>query len=87
MPDQGMGLVLCQHTDTTNAGVDAVGQREIDDPELTAEEDGGFCSPTSQFMQTRATATRQYQGQGITGQSGNMSGVAFEHQRFVLAFC
>jgi hypothetical protein len=40
-----VGFVLGDNAYLTNAGVDAVGQREIDNPELTPEGNGGLGSP------------------------------------------
>ena len=37
MADQAMGLVLGRHGDAPDAGVERVGQREIDDARLAAE--------------------------------------------------
>src|SRR3982751_5361905 len=40
MPVQGMGFVLDQDGDLAKAGIEAVAQREIDDPIFAAERDG-----------------------------------------------
>ena len=49
--DQGMGLVLGQYTHSTNTGINAIGQGEIDDAELTAERNPRFGAPISQILE------------------------------------
>src|SRR3990172_965637 len=44
MPDQGMRLVLRQHRNAAYAGIETIGQREVDDAELAAERYGGVCA-------------------------------------------
>ncbi len=36
-------LILCQDTDCVDAGINAVGEREINDAVLAAERNGGLC--------------------------------------------
>ena len=64
MLQQGMGLVLGQHPDAADAGIDAVGQGEVDDAELAGEGNGRFGVPVGQVHQARAAPARQDQGQG-----------------------
>jgi len=79
MPNQGVCLVLGQHTDFADAGIDAIGQREVDDAEFTPEEHSRLCTPPRQFMQARTAPSCQDQGQGIPGQPGYLSGVGYLH--------
>ena len=44
MAQQAVGFVLGHDTDPTDAGVDAVGEHEIDDAEFAAEMNGRFCT-------------------------------------------
>ena len=59
MSDQAVGLVLGRHADAANAGIDRVGQREIDDPALAAEEDCRFRPPVRQLFQPTAPPPRR----------------------------
>ena len=43
--DQFQRLVLCQDEDSPDVGIDAVGEREIDDPVDAAEWHGGLAVP------------------------------------------
>jgi hypothetical protein len=40
MADQAVRLILCGDADAANAGIQRVGQREIDDTRFAAEIDG-----------------------------------------------
>ncbi|MNG11849.1 hypothetical protein D3C84_954180 [compost metagenome] len=57
-----MGLVLGDHTHPANAGVDAVGEHEIDDAELAAEMDGGLGAIVGQLLQATTTSPCEHQG-------------------------
>ena len=45
-------LILGEHADGVDAGIDAVGQGKVDDAVLAAEGDGGLCHMTGQGIQT-----------------------------------
>src|SRR5690606_13973739 len=51
-----------------NAGVQRVGQREIDDARLAAEIDGRLCATVGQFLQAAATTAGKHVCHGITCQ-------------------
>ena len=59
---QLQGLVLGQNAHGVNAGVDAVGQGEVDDPVLPAEGNGRLGGVLRQDVQTGALATGQQHG-------------------------
>ena len=65
---QRMGFVLRDHTDAADAGVHAVGEREIDDAELAAEIDRRLGAGVGQLFQARAPATSQDQCNGAANQ-------------------
>jgi hypothetical protein len=48
--DQRVGFVLGKHADSANPGIDAVGQREIDNPKIATEINRGLRAPLRQFM-------------------------------------
>src|ERR1700674_126347 len=62
-----MGFVLCDYADAADARVEAVGQRKIDDAELSAEVDRGFGSLVCQLLETAASAAREHQCDGAFG--------------------
>jgi hypothetical protein len=69
--DQALGFVLCGHPDAADSGVDTVGQREVNDPELSAEGYGWFCSPIGELVQPRAAPAGQHDSERCsTGKSG-----------------
>ena len=49
-------LILGQNTHSIDAGINAVGQRKIDDTVLSAEGNCGFCQLLGQGVQTRSLA-------------------------------
>jgi hypothetical protein len=61
-------LVLRRHADAADAGIERVGQREIDDARLAAEIDGGLGAPVGQFLQAAAAPARQHIGHGVARQ-------------------
>ena len=69
VPQQRMRLVLRDHVDAADPGVDAVGEREIDDAELAAEMDGRLGPAVGQVLQPRAAPAGQNQGDRAFGQS------------------
>ena len=52
VPVQAVGLVLGQHQDLANVGVDAVREGEIDDPVNAAERDRRLGTVPGQRLQT-----------------------------------
>jgi len=66
--DQAVRLVLRGHPDAADAGVQRVGQREVDDAGLAAEGHGGLGAPVRQLHQAAAAAARQHIGHGIARQ-------------------
>ncbi len=68
MPDQAVRLVLGGHGDAADAGVQRVGQGEIDDAELAAEEHGRLGAHVGQFEQPAAATAGQHIGHGLAGE-------------------
>ena len=73
VPDQALRLVLRGDADLPDAGIDAIGQREIDDAELAAERHGRFRAPVGELHETAAAASCQHQSHGILGQCADES--------------
>ena len=65
--DQAVRLVLRGDADAPNAGVHAVGQREIDDAELAAERNGRLGAPVGELLQPAAASARENQAVGVLG--------------------
>ncbi len=55
-------LILGQHADRVNAGIDAVGQWKVDDAVLPAEGDGGLGHMAGQSVQARSLSAGQQHG-------------------------
>ena len=54
-----MGLVLREHEDTSQSGVEAVAERKVDDPIASAEGHGRLRPISSQWMQARTDSACQ----------------------------
>jgi len=63
--DQAMRLVLRDDANTADAGVETVGQREIDDAELAAEWHGRLGAPVGQLVQPAAPPAGEDEGNCI----------------------
>ena len=61
-----MRLVLGRDRDAADTGIQGVGQREVDDPRLAAEIDGGLGAPIGQFEEAAAAAASQHIGHRVT---------------------
>jgi hypothetical protein len=61
--DERVRLVLGQYTDAPYARIDAVRQREIDNPVLAAKIKAWLGAPVCQLVEAGSAATRQDQGQ------------------------
>ena len=61
-------FVLGDHADAPDARVEAVGQREIDDPELAAEVHRRFGPRVGEIAQPAAATARQHQRHGTLGE-------------------
>jgi hypothetical protein len=66
--DQRVRLVLRGDADAADAGIERVGQGEIDDPALAAEIDGGLGAHIGHFHQPAAAPPRQNIGHRVAGQ-------------------
>ena len=75
MPQERMRFVLGDDANPPDAGVDAVGQREIDDAEFATEIHRRFGATVGELFQTRATSTGQHQGDGAAHQHMGLRGV------------
>jgi hypothetical protein len=62
--DQALGLVLRQHADAAQAGVDAVAEREVDDARLSGERHGRLGAPVGELLQPGAAPAGQHQRVG-----------------------
>ena len=62
MPDQAVRLVLGGDADAADAGIERVGEREIDDARLAAEMHRGFGPPVREFEQPAAAAAGEHIG-------------------------
>ena len=71
MADQRMRLVLGEHADSADAGVDAVGQGKIDDAELAAEGHRRFGAPVGELLEAGAAPAGQYQCQCLAGETAD----------------
>ncbi len=65
MPVEAHRLVLREHQDLAQAAVEAVGEREIDDPISPAERDRRLGPVARQRLQPRAFAAGQNDGQHV----------------------
>src|SRR6185369_4239864 len=79
---QAVRLVLGQHADASDTGVQAVGKREVDDAELAPEVDCRLGAIVGQVCQARAAAAGQDQGDGSAGQ---LKWILYFHIRSLLA--
>src|SRR3990167_2646809 len=68
MPQQAVLLVLGRDADLLDPGIEAVGQRKIDDAELAAEIHGGFRPVVGELFQTGAAAAGEHHGERAFGQ-------------------
>ena len=68
MADQAVRLVLRRDADAPDARVDRVGQGEIDDPGLAAEEHRGLGTLVGQLQQAAAAAAGEHVGHGVAGE-------------------
>ena len=68
-----MGLVLGEHAHAPYAGVEAVGERKIDDTELAAKRNCRLGAPISELFQPGAAAAGKDEGQCVSGQTADKS--------------
>ena len=68
-----MRLVLGQYAHAPNARIDAVRQREVDNPVLAAKIQAWFGAPVCQLVEAGPPATGQDQGQCISGEPANVT--------------
>jgi hypothetical protein len=66
--DQAVRLVLRGDTDLADAGIDAVGEREIEDAELAGEGYRRLRAEVGQLLQAGAAAAGQDDGEGVARQ-------------------
>ena len=70
MAVQRHAIELRQHIDRTKPGVQAVADRDIDDPVFAAQRHRGFRSVLRQWKQTRARAAAHDDGEGALRRAG-----------------
>ena len=66
--DQAVRLVLGGDADAADAGVERVGEREVDDPGLAAEIDRGLGAAVGQLPQPRAAAAGEHEGERVAAE-------------------
>jgi len=66
VPVQARRLVLRQHQDLAQVGIDAVREREVDDPVNAPQRDRRLGPVSSQRLQARAPAPGQHNGQYVS---------------------
>ena len=66
MADEAVRLILRRDADAPDAGIERIGEREIDDARLAAEIDRGLGAPVGQLHQPRAAAAGEHIGHGVT---------------------
>ncbi len=81
--DKAVGLILGGYTYASDAGIDGIGQGEVDYSRFPAEVDGGLGAGVGEFVQSRTAAAGQYIGhgtarEGTAGGGGHGIGVAAE---------
>ena len=74
MADQRVGLVLRQHANLPDTGIETVRQGKIDDAELASERHGRLGAPLGQGMQATAPPAGQDQRQRLPRQTTDESG-------------
>jgi len=78
--DQAVRLVLRGHTDLADAGIDAVGEREIEDAELAGKGHGRLGAKIGQLLEAGAASAGQDDGEGVARQVADEAHVAlFPH--------
>ncbi len=70
--DQAVRLVLGGHRDAPDAGIERVGEREVDDARLAAEVDGRLRAPLGELHEARAAATGQHVRHRGPGEGGGV---------------
>ena len=75
VPDQRVCFVLCEYADAPDTGVQAIGERKIDNAILAAEMQPGLGAPVGKFVQPRALSTGEDKCQCVTGQATDKSGI------------
>ena len=67
--DQAVRLVLGGDPDPADAGVERVGEREVDDPGGSAEMDRGLGPPVGELLQPGAPPARQHERHRVSGKN------------------
>ena len=71
--DQRLALVLRHQVDLADAGIDAVGQHEVDDAELAAERGGRLAAMQRQILEPLAATAGHDHGQRAAGQAADVA--------------
>ena len=66
MADQALRFVLCRDPDTADAGINAIGEREIDNAEFAAKRHSRLGTPVRKLPQAAAAPASQYHRYRIT---------------------
>ena len=80
--DQAVRLVLGRDGDAADAGIERIGQREIDDARLAAEIDRGLGAPIRQLHQPGAAPAGEHIGHRVAGK-GRAGGVTSVRHGFL----
>ena len=81
MADQAVRLVLRGDADAADAGIDAVGQRKIDDAELAAERHGRLGAPVGEILQPAAAAAGENQRIRVLGDDADEADIGVVRRR------
>jgi len=74
--DQAVRLVLRGDADLANARIDAVGQREIKNPEFAGERHGRLRAEIGQLLETAAAPAGQNDCEGVASQLADIAHVS-----------
>ena len=84
--NQAVRLVLRGHPDAANAGIHAVGEREIDDAELAAERHRRLAAPVGELFQPGAAPTGEHQrDRGVRELADEANRLGFNVPRAVIS--
>ena len=80
MLDEGMRLVLRENADAADAGIEAVGKGEIDNPELATERHCRLGPPIGERSEAAAAPAGQYERQRVVREAADETFRGFRHR-------
>jgi hypothetical protein len=69
-----MRLILREYPDSANARINAIGQRKIDNSELSPKRNGWLCTPHGEVFKPLSPATSKDKCNGIAGKTADKAG-------------